>query len=146
MGLLPRNATTTTIAPTGTLSIIANTSSGIEPVYDVRYRFLLGDVDMEDSLRQGVTRTDSGGQPSERLLRKAYEVAPFYHLRMQQAFQNYADNAVSKTINLPENATSDEILAIYTEAHRMGLKGTTVFRNRSREYQILSCGTHQICS
>jgi len=149
LGLPQRNATTTTVAPTGTLSIIANTSSGIEPIYDVRYkRFLLGDVevDMEDPLWREVTRTAGGGKSSERLFRKAYEVAPFYHLRMQQAFQNYVDNAVSKTINLPESATSDEILAIYTEAHRMGLKGTTVFRNRSRDYQILSCGTHQICS
>jgi ribonucleoside-diphosphate reductase alpha chain len=149
LGLLQRNATTTTIAPTGTLSIIANTSSGIEPIYDVRYkRFLLGDVevDMEDPLWREVTTPAGGGKFSDRLFRKAYEVAPFYHLRMQQAFQRYVDNAVSKTINLPESATSGEILAIYTEAHRMGLKGTTVFRNRSRDYQILSCGTHQICS
>ncbi|MGD0658652.1 MAG: hypothetical protein ABSD38_11365 [Syntrophorhabdales bacterium] len=147
-GLLQRNATTTTIAPTGTLSIIANTSSGIEPIYDVRYkRFLLGDVevDMEDPLWQELTTTTGGGKSSERLFRKAYEVAPFYHLGMQQAFQKYVDNAVSKTINLPESATAGEILAIYTEAHRMGLKGTTVFRNRSRDYQILSCGTHRIC-
>jgi len=56
------------------------------------------------------------------------------------------DNAVSKTINLPENATPDDVLKIYVEAHRMGLKGTTIFRNKSRDYQILSCGTHQICS
>jgi len=79
------------------------------------------------------------------LFRTAYEVPPASHLRMQQIFQGHVDNAVSKTINLPEEATADEILSLYVEAHRMGLKGTTVFRNRSREYQILSCGTHQIC-
>jgi len=55
------------------------------------------------------------------------------------------DNAVSKTINLPEDATPDDILNIYAEAHRMGLKGITVFRNKSREHQILSCGARQIC-
>jgi ribonucleoside-diphosphate reductase alpha chain len=55
------------------------------------------------------------------------------------------DNAVSKTINLPENATPEMILDIYVEAQRMGLKGTTVFRDKSREYQILSCGTNQVC-
>ena len=148
-GLLQRNATTTTIAPTGTLSIIANTSSGIEPIYDVRYkRLLLGDVEveMEDPLWREVTHAAGSGDSPARLFRKAYQVAPSYHLRMQQAFQDHVDNAVSKTINLPENASPGEILAIYTEAHRMGLKGTTVFRDRSRDYQILSCGTHQICS
>ncbi len=149
LGLLQRNATTTTIAPTGTLSIIANTSSGIEPIFDVRYnRLLLGDieVEVEDSLWREMEDRRNGRGSSERLFRKAYQVAPQHHLDMQRAFQNHVDNAVSKTINLPENATSDEILAIYTQAHRLGLKGTTVFRDRSRDYQILSCGTHQICS
>jgi ribonucleoside-diphosphate reductase alpha chain len=79
------------------------------------------------------------------LFRNAYQVAPLDHLRIQKAFQNHVDNAVSKTINLPETATPDDVLAIYLEAHRMGLKGTTVFRDKSRDYQILSCGTHHIC-
>ena len=147
-GLLQRNATTTTVAPTGTLSIIAGTSSGIEPIYDVRYRrLLLGDieVEVEDPLWRETKDMPDARERLERLFRKAYQVAPLAHLGIQRAFQNHVDNAVSKTINLPENATPDDILNIYAEAHRMGLKGTTVFRNKSREYQILSCGARQIC-
>ena len=146
--LLQRNATTTTIAPTGTLSIIAGTSSGIEPIFDIRYRrLLLGgiEVEVEDPLWREMKGSAGADGKLRGLFRTAYEVAPLAHLRMQRTFQNYVDNAVSKTINLPEEATSDEILSLYVEAHRMGLKGTTVFRNRSREYQILSCGTHHTC-
>ncbi len=143
-----RNATTTTVAPTGTLSIIAGTSSGIEPIFDIRYgRLLLGgiEVEVEDPLWREITRASNAQEKLERLFRRAYQVAPLDHLRIQRAFQNHVDNAVSKTINLPETATPDEILAIYVEAHRMAIKGTTIFRNKSRDHQILSCGTHQIC-
>ena len=146
--LLQRNATTTTVAPTGTLSIIAGTSSGIEPIFDTRYkRLLLGgiEVEVEDPLWREVKDMQGPADLLQRLFRKAYQVAPLAHLAIQRAFQNHVDNAVSKTINLPEGATSEDILFIYVEAHRMGLKGTTVFRNRSRDYQILSCGTHQTC-
>ena len=80
-----------------------------------------------------------------KLFRKAYEVAPLDHLKIQKTFQEHVDNAVSKTINLPENASPETILDIYVEAQRMGLKGTTVFRDKSREYQVLSCGTNQLC-
>jgi ribonucleoside-diphosphate reductase alpha chain len=143
--LIQRNATTTTIAPTGTLSIIAGTSSGIEPIYDTRYtRLLLGDirVEMADPLYEEMKE-----RPAQvsKLFRKAYEVAPLDHLKIQAIFQKHVDNAVSKTINLPENATPETIQAIYIDAHRMGLKGTTVFRDKSREYQVLSCGTNQLC-
>lgn len=143
--LVQRNATTTTIAPTGTLSIIAGTSSGIEPIYDTRYtRLLLGDirVEMVDPLYEEMK--DRPAQ-ARKLFRKAYEVAPLDHLKIQRTFQDHVDNAVSKTINLPENATLETILDIYVEAQTMGLKGTTVFRNKSRDYQILSCGTNQVC-
>jgi len=143
--LLQRNATTTTVAPTGTLSIIAGTSSGIEPIYDIRYtRLLLGDirVDMVDPLYEEMK--GSSAQASK-LFRKAYEVAPLDHLKIQSAFQKHVDNAVSKTINLPENAKPETIAGIYVEAHKMGLKGTTIFRDKSREHQILSCGTNQVC-
>jgi ribonucleoside-diphosphate reductase alpha chain len=143
-----RNATTTTIAPTGTLSIIAGTSSGIEPIFDIQYsRLLLGgiEVQVEDPLWREIKDRPDAGERRERLFRKAYEVAPLYHLRIQRTFQDHVDNAVSKTINLPETATPDDILTIYVEAHGMGLKGTTIFRNKSRDHQILSCGTHQIC-
>ncbi len=146
--LLQRNATTTTVAPTGTLSIIAGTSSGIEPIFDTHYkRLLLGgiEVEVEDPLWREVKDVQGPADLLQRLFRKAYQVAPLAHLAIQRTFQNHVDNAVSKTINLPEGATPDDILFIYVEAHRMGLKGTTVFRNRSRDRQVLSCGTHQIC-
>ncbi len=143
-----RNATTTTIAPTGTLSLLAGTSSGIEPIYDVTYtRRLLGDIEIEmvDPLYRELTGDPKAGEKLRTLFRTAYQVSPYDHLRIQKAFQDYVDNAVSKTINLPESATADTILTIYLEAHRMGLKGTTVFRDKSREYQVLACGSRQPC-
>jgi ribonucleoside-diphosphate reductase alpha chain len=146
--LMQRNATTTTIAPTGTLSIIANTSSGIEPIYHTHYRrLLLGgiEVDVEDPLWLEVKGKPDTREKFRRLFRRAYQIAPLNHLRMQKIFQDQVDNAVSKTINLPEDTTPDEILNIYVKAHHLGLKGTTVFRNKSRDYQILSCGTNRIC-
>ncbi len=146
--LLQRNATTTTIAPTGTLSLLAGTSSGIEPIFDIRYkRILLGgiEVEVEDPLWREVKGRADAEEQRRRLFRKAYEVHPLAHLNIQRTFQNSVDNAVSKTINLSETATVDDILQIYLEAYRMGLKGVTVFRNKSRDYQILSCGTQQIC-
>jgi ribonucleoside-diphosphate reductase alpha chain len=146
--LLQRNATTTTIAPTGTLSIIAGTSSGIEPIYDITYtRILFGDIQVEitDPLYAEMKGRQGESEKIVKLFRKAYQISPFDHLKIQRAFQNHVDNAVSKTINLPESATPETILNIYLKAHRMGLKGTTVFRDRSRDYQVLSCGAHQIC-
>ncbi len=143
-----RNATTTTVAPTGTISLIAGTSSGIEPIYDVKYtRRILGDMQIEvvDPIYAELRDRGYSAEKLEALFRRAYQIAPLDHLRIQKTFQNYVDNAVSKTINLPQDATPETILNIYTEAHRMGLKGTTVFRDKSRDYQILSCGTHQIC-
>jgi len=146
--LLQRNATTTTIAPTGTLSIIAGTSSGIEPIYDITYtRILFGDIQVEitDPLYAEMKGRQGESEKILKLFRKAYQISPFDHLKIQKAFQNHVDNAVSKTINLPESATPETILNIYLKAHRMGLKGTTVFRDRSRDCQVLSCGAHQIC-
>ncbi len=146
-GLPQRNATTTTIAPTGTLSIIAGTSGGIEPIYDIHYsRILLGGLNVEivDPLYK-----EMKGRfvPTEikKLFRIAYDVSPDYHLQIQKAFQDHVDNAVSKTVNLPEAATPEMVLDICIKAHRMGLKGITVFRNKSREHQILTCGTYQPC-
>jgi ribonucleoside-diphosphate reductase alpha chain len=146
--LLQRNATTTTIAPTGTLSLIAGTSSGIEPIYDTRYtRRLLGDIEVEitDPLWAEMKENSGGPEKLQSLFRKAHEVAPIDHLKIQRTFQNHVDNAVSKTVNLPESTTPEEILNIYAEAYRMGLKGTTVFRDKSRDFQILSCGGLQVC-
>jgi ribonucleoside-diphosphate reductase alpha chain len=146
--LVLRNATTTTVAPTGTLALIAGTSSGIEPIYDISYsRILLGDIKVEitDPLYKEMQERGEKSETVLGLFRSAYQVAPFDHLKIQRTFQNYVDNAVSKTINLPQSATPEEILNIYLEAHQMGLKGTTVFRDKSRDYQILSCSAQQIC-
>jgi len=143
-----RNATTTTIAPTGTLSIIAGTSSGIEPIYDVHYsRMLFGGlkVDVVDPLYEQMRSDPKTRATMKRLFRTAHQIAPDSHLRIQKAFQDHVDNAVSKTINLPEDISPDAILHIYLEAYRMGLKGTTVFRDQSRGFQVLSCGAYQLC-
>jgi len=146
-GVRLRNATTTTIAPTGTLSILAGTSSGIEPVYDIEYsRVLFGGlrVDMTDPLYKkmdGILDTDR----LKILFRKACDVGPEWHLAIQKAFQEHVDNAVSKTINLSATVTPDEIRSIYFKAWEMGLKGITVFRDTSRDAQVLSCRTQQTC-
>ena len=147
-GIVQRNATTTTIAPTGTLSIIAGTSSGIEPIYDISYkRILFGGMEVEvtDPLYTQIKGQPDAAETITKLFRTAHQVSPDYHLKIQGAFQKHTDNAVSKTINLPAEATPDTILEIYSEAHRMGLKGVTVFRDRSREQQVLSCGTNLAC-
>lgn len=142
-----RNATTTTIAPTGTLSILAGTSSGIEPVYDIEYsRVLFGGlrVDVIDPLYKSIRGTMDPDRLNK-LFRKAYDVSPQSHLMIQKAFQDHVDNAVSKTINLGARATPDDIRAIYMKACELGLKGITVFRDTSRDAQILSCRTQQTC-
>ena len=147
-GLRQRNATTTTIAPTGTLSLIAGTSSGIEPIYDIRYsRILFGDikVDVADPLYREIQERKNGQEQLINFFRRAHEVAPSAHLAIQSAFQKHVDNAVSKTINLPQDAAVETVLKVYLEAYRLGIKGVTVFRDRSRDFQVLSCGVHQIC-
>jgi ribonucleoside-diphosphate reductase alpha chain len=147
-GLRQRNATTTTIAPTGTLSLIAGTSSGIEPIYDIKYsRILFGDikVDVVDPLFGEIQGSHNEQERLGKLFRRAYQISPTDHLRIQEAFQRHVDNAVSKTINLPQGATVNDVLNIYLDAYRMGLKGVTVFRDKSRDSQVLSCGAHQTC-
>ncbi len=143
-----RNATTTTIAPTGTLSIIAGTSSGIEPIYDIGYkRILFGGMEVEvtDPLYAKMKGQPDSTETIPKLFRTAHQVSPDGHLRIQAAFQKHTDNAVSKTINLPAGASPETILTIYADAFRMGLKGVTVFRDKSREQQVLSCGTNLAC-
>ncbi len=142
-----RNATTTTIAPTGTLSIIAGTSPSIEPIFETKYtRVIFGNVEVEviDPLYEEMQR-HADGSKGRGLFKGAVDIPPFRHLRMQQAFQKHVDNGVSKTINLRNDATPGEVLNIYLDAYRLGLKGTTVFRNMSREHQVLSCGARQPC-
>lgn len=140
-GLPQRNATTTTIAPTGTLSIIAGTSSGIEPIYDIEYsRIIFGglSVHVVDPL-YGKMKDTMDLARLRGLFRKAHDVSPDWHLAVQKAFQDHVDNAVSKTINLPADTTPEEVRSIFLNAHAMGLKGITVFRDTSREAQVLSC-------
>ncbi len=75
----------------------------------------------------------------KKLFRKAHDVSPDWHLAIQKAFQDHVDNAVSKTINLPAVTTPEEVRSIFLNAHAMGLKGITVFRDTSRDSQVLSC-------
>ncbi|MSP62793.1 MAG: adenosylcobalamin-dependent ribonucleoside-diphosphate reductase [Myxococcales bacterium] len=159
-----RNATTTTIAPTGTISIIAGCSGGIEPLYAVSFvrRVLDGarlcevhplfvararregwysEALMERIAERGSVRGMEGvPADAQALFATAHDVAPIRHLRMQAAFQRHVHNSVSKTINLPHDAAPEDVAAIYREAFRLGLKGVTVYRDGSRREQVLSFG------
>jgi ribonucleoside-diphosphate reductase alpha chain len=160
-----RNATVLSIAPTGTISLIAGTSSGIEPLFGVAYTrsHVLGGRELPEvsqifaemmesrgaawqGVVPGILKTGSvqgvAGVPADvqRLFRCALDIAPLDHLRMQAAFQAHVDNGVSKTVNLPHGATVEDVATIYREGHRMGLKGVTVFRYGSRSEQVLSLG------
>ncbi len=158
-----RNATVTTIAPTGTISIIAGTSSGIEPLFALAFvrRVLEGARLLEVSplfedaavargiytpeLRAELARkgsaADIAGVPQDLkdLFVTALDIPPQQHVRIQAAFQKYTDNAVSKTVNLPESATVDDVLKVYNLAYDLGCKGVTVFRYGCR-CQVLYLG------
>lgn len=95
---------------------------------------------MQEMLDEG----EPMGEDTRALFRVAHQISPRPQLLIQKAFQDHVDNAVSKTINLPRDEGQESILGIYREAYHMGLKGITVFRDMSRESQVLSCGT-QIC-
>jgi ribonucleoside-diphosphate reductase alpha chain len=161
-GVSRRNATVTTIAPTGTISLIAGCSSGIEPLFAVSYvRSLLGEARqfhlhpqfermaapyLTESVRQVISQSGSAQGLREipetirRLFVTAYDIAPEWHVRMQAAFQRHVENAVSKTVNLPQTATRDEIAATFLLAHELGCKGVTVFRDGCKQEQILRPG------
>jgi ribonucleoside-diphosphate reductase alpha chain len=162
-----RNATTTTIAPTGTISIIAGCSSGIEPLFAVSYvrRVLEGTELVEvhpyfeklakergfysTELMRQIAQTGSIRDFREiprdirRLFVTAHEVSPQWHIRLQAAFQKYTDNAVSKTVNFPHQASPEDVRQVYLMAFEMGLKGVTIYRDGSRDQQVLSFGTKQ---
>lgn len=163
-----RNATTTAIAPTGSISIIANCSSGIEPLFAVSYiRNVLGTELVEiNPIFEGMAR--QRGFYSEGLMRKiaslgsikgfgeipeeirrvfvtAHDITPEWHIRMQAAFQKYVDNSISKTINFPEHAKIEDIEEAFLLAYKLGCKGVTVYRYGSRGEQVLDIGC-VVCS
>ncbi|MGA7578561.1 MAG: vitamin B12-dependent ribonucleotide reductase [Desulfobaccales bacterium] len=159
-----RNATTTTIAPTGTISIICGCSSGIEPLFAVSFvrRVLEGTELVEvhplfeaaakergfysPELMKGIAQSGSIRDIKEipqelrRLFVTAHEVSPLWHIKIQAAFQKFTDNAVSKTVNFPHQATPDDVRQVYLSAYALGLKGVTIYRDGSREDQVLSFG------
>jgi ribonucleoside-diphosphate reductase alpha chain len=162
-GVMMRNATTTTIAPTGTLSIIANCSSGIEPLYGITYtRKILDDLELkvinpnfeEISKRKGfysqklMDTIIAFGSIQERtdvpddvkmLFTTAHDITPEDHIRIQAVFQKYTDNAVSKTVNFHEDADKSDVEKTFLLAYKLGCKGVTIYRSGSRERQVLSC-------
>lgn len=155
-----RNATTTTIAPTGTLSIIAGCSSGIEPLFSLAHKRLVMGTELSeinsgffdkakamgfysDDLKNKVERTGTLRALKEvplsvrSIYRTALEIPYRDHIEMQAAFQKYTDNAVSKTINMPRSATKDDVADAYQYAYEKGCKGVTVFRYGSRKRGVL---------
>jgi ribonucleoside-diphosphate reductase alpha chain len=157
-----RNATVTTVAPTGTISLIANCSSGIEPIYSIAYRRLSFQSEVmefvhplfenyarehgffsEDLIKRILEGCSLSALPevpaqAARVFVTTHEIAPEWHVRMQAAFQKHIDAAVSKTINFPAYATIDDVKHAYLLAHELGCKGITVYRDGSREKQVLS--------
>jgi ribonucleoside-diphosphate reductase alpha chain len=161
-----RNATRTTIAPTGTLSMIAGCSSGIEPLFALSYTktvldgtpFVEVNPYFEEAARKGGFHSeelmkqladgshlgdiDSVPDDAKQLFVTAHEITPEWHVRMQAAFQQSTDNAVSKTINFPQSATREDVAHAYMLAYEEGLKGITIYRDRSRDTQVLTTGTN----
>lgn len=163
-GIPMRNATVTTIAPTGTLSIIGGCSSGVEPVF--AYAFIRNIMDGTEMIEVNPILTEKLkelGLYNETLLRKivkegtiahcteipeevrrvfvcAHDIKPVDHIRMQAAFQRYTDNAVSKTVNFPKEATRNEVRDVYMLAYKEGCKGVTIYRDGSRQEQVLNIG------
>ena len=157
-----RNSTVTTIAPTGTISIIAGVSSGIEPVFALAYtrnvmdntrltelnpileakakeRGFYSEEFIERLISKGsVQDFDDVPEDIKKIFVTSHDIAPEWHIRMQATFQKYTDNAVSKTINLPKQATKDDVAAAYRLAYRFNCKGVTVYRDGCRKGQVLS--------
>lgn len=161
-GIKRRNATVTTIAPTGTISIIAGTTSGIEPLFAVSFvRRVMGGTELievnplfaemarqrgfysEELMAQiahagSVKHIDGVPDDIKRLFVSAHDIDYTWHVRMQAAFQRHTDNAVSKTINFPASATVEQVRQAYLSAWEQGLKGITVYRDTSRRSQVLN--------
>ena len=164
-GARVRNATTTTIAPTGTISIIATCSSGVEPLFAINYvraNVLDNDSMLEahpyfervakergfhsEELMKKIADVGSvrhlDGVPADvqRIFATAHDITPEWHIKLQAAFQKHTDNAVSKTVNFPNEATTDDVENVYMMAFRSGCKGVTIYRDGSREEQVLNVG------
>ncbi|MHA2297344.1 MAG: ribonucleotide reductase N-terminal alpha domain-containing protein [Candidatus Hodarchaeales archaeon] len=161
-GIKMRNATTTTIAPTGTISIIAGASSGIEPHFALAYTRTVMDNDrllevnpyLKDVLKAfdlynneilekiaetgTLTKVKEIPEEIRHIFKTAHDLTTEDHVRMQAAFQEYTDNAVSKTINMPNEATKEDVRNAYLLAHELGCKGLTVYRDGSRSHQVLT--------
>jgi ribonucleoside-diphosphate reductase alpha chain len=159
-----RNASRTTIAPTGSLSIIANCSSGIEPAFALSYKRHILDgeefieinpyfeeaakqggfysSDLMKDLADGKRLKDMSDISSEvkELFVTAHDIAPEWHVKMQAAFQEFTDSAVSKTVNFPHDATREDVARVYMLAYHEGLKGITIYRDGSRAGQVLTVG------
>jgi ribonucleoside-diphosphate reductase alpha chain len=159
-----RNATVTTIAPTGTLSILANCSSGIEPLFAVSYVRTVMDNDrlievnpifrrvaeergfyseelMEKIAEHGTVRgIPEVPEDVQRVFVTAHDIEAVWHVRMQAAFQKYVDNAVSKTVNFGNEATAEDVRAVYDLAYELDVKGVTIYRDGSKDNQVLSTG------
>ncbi len=133
-----RNATVTTIAPTGTISIIAGVSSGIEPVFAYKLKRNILDREFEEVHPIYAKYLSENIPIDKKVFATAYDISPIWHLKIQQAFQKYTENAVSKTINLKENATENDVAEIFMTAIEMGLKGVTVYRDKSKPKQTLN--------
>jgi ribonucleoside-diphosphate reductase alpha chain len=168
-GMRLRNATLTTIAPTGTLSLLANCSSGIEPLFAIQYtRKALEDMEFEimdplfielgeekgfmnpeliKALSEGASLQELPQIPGEikELFVTSFDISPVWHIKIQAAFQEYTDNAVSKTINFPRDATREEVKEVFLMAYQERCKGITIYRSGSKPSQVLACGTKQVC-
>jgi len=158
-----RNCNLTTVAPTGTISIIAGCSSGIEPLFAVAFLRNQAGALMPDVNEDFVAFAKDGGWYSDDLMQRiagaghihfdevpeavrrvfvtAHDVSPEWHIRMQAAFQECTDSAISKTCNFSESATEEDVRVIYELAHQLNCKGVTVYRDNSRPMQVLSTGT-----
>jgi len=159
-----RNATVSTIAPTGTLSIIAGCSSGIEPLFALSYiRRVMDGAELievnpqfeqaardrgfaSDSLMKqiaehgGCAGVDTVPADIQRVFVTSHDISPEWHVRMQAAFQKFTDNAVSKTVNFSHNATQKDVEKVYLLSYHLGCKGVTIYRDGSRDEQVLSTG------
>jgi ribonucleoside-diphosphate reductase alpha chain len=160
-----RNATLTTIAPTGTLSMIASCSSGVEPLFAVAYTKTVMDNTrlpevnryfLETARKRGfytdalimkigetgnVSHEEAVPEEVKKVFVTSHDIDPVWHIKMQAAFQKYTDNAVSKTVNFRNDAVKDDVRKVYMLAYELGCKGVTIYRDGSRNEQVLTVST-----